>query len=264
MLKGTIFKICFAILIITFCSYLSISVMAQDCNEDITGITTVPGNFIVPDQWICEWYPSNPLEFDDGSTPNTISPGGTINVYVLGGSPPFSWSNPGNGYTWLDGNETTNRQNRLHCNTGTCGVNYDLSAEFTVTEHCGGVTQGIVIRVTGGVWKQKTGYDQVGCYWDATYCGCNGHCNCADAYAYTLTIGLKRWKFFEANLCITDYSYSEWRDKHCGGGTPLYLPPPPYNTPTALTGSCVCLEDGFWKVGICKMAHFHYWQYECP
>ncbi len=53
------------------------------------------------------------FEFDDDSTPDTIAPGGSITVYVTGGSAPFSWANAGTGYSWGSGSSTTARENSL-------------------------------------------------------------------------------------------------------------------------------------------------------
>lgn len=47
----------------------------------------------------CE-CPSGTFAFDADSTPDTISPSGTISIYVTGGCGPYSWSTSSTGYTF--------------------------------------------------------------------------------------------------------------------------------------------------------------------
>jgi hypothetical protein len=58
-----------------------------------------------------------------------IEQGQTITIEVEGGCAPFIWQNPGNGYSWVNGEDvgspedktkmTTVRNNQLQCVTGT-------------------------------------------------------------------------------------------------------------------------------------------------
>jgi len=63
------------------------------------------------------------LTFDDDNTPDTITAGYSINVYVLDGCAPFTYTVSGTGYTW-NGNgassyQSDNRGERLDCADGT-------------------------------------------------------------------------------------------------------------------------------------------------
>jgi len=63
--------------------------------------------------------PETAFSFDDASTSDTIAPGGSTTVYVLGGSPPFTWGSAGLGYTWGSSTVTMGRQNILSSASGT-------------------------------------------------------------------------------------------------------------------------------------------------
>ncbi len=96
--------------------------------------------------------PSGTFAFDDGSTPDTIAPGGAINVFVSGGCPPYSWSVAGLGFT-MDNASTQGLVNVLNSPAGACGVNYGPVATVTITDNCTDSVQA-VIRNTGGQWTQ--------------------------------------------------------------------------------------------------------------
>lgn len=106
--------------------------------------------------------PSGDFAYDDGSTPDTIAPGGSITLYVSGGCPPYSWSVSGLGYT-LDNASTTDVTNGLNSASGTCGVNYGPIATVTVTDDCSdSVSFGI--RSTGGSgWAIQCSFGACGC-----------------------------------------------------------------------------------------------------
>jgi hypothetical protein len=96
--------------------------------------------------------PVTPFTFDDASTPDTIAPGGTITMYVLGGSGPFDWTTSSLGYT-LGSAQTTARNNTLTSASGTCGVQHAPTANIKVTDFCGTEVD-FKIRNTGGQWTR--------------------------------------------------------------------------------------------------------------
>lgn len=95
--------------------------------------------------------PDVAFTFDDANTPDTIAPGGSISVYVTGGSPPFVWETTSTGYSFAR-ITTLERQNVLTCVSGVCGVDYDAIASLSITDGCEDtVTE--KIRNTGGQWS---------------------------------------------------------------------------------------------------------------
>lgn len=66
----------------------------------------------------CDAPEEGVFTFDDDNTPDTIVAGGSIDVYVTGGCPPFSWAVAETGYTY-DAAETSERVNTLNCDSGT-------------------------------------------------------------------------------------------------------------------------------------------------
>lgn len=102
----------------------------------------------------CEAPEEGEFTFDAGSTPDTITPGGSIDVYVTGGCPPFTWSVSGTGYSFTAA-ETTARVNTLNCASGDCGDEFDPVAKITVTDNCDSVVGTTAdIRVDTGSWNQ--------------------------------------------------------------------------------------------------------------
>jgi len=67
--------------------------------------------------------PTIEFAFDDDSTPDTIVAGSHIDVYVTGGTGPFTYVVSGTGYTWNANGSTTlessNRNEQLDCAAGT-------------------------------------------------------------------------------------------------------------------------------------------------
>ena len=123
LLKKT-FKICLFILTLAFSLQLYNHALAGDCAEkrDKGGTPTNPGNSEYPPGWLCQCPPAVPFEFDNDSTPDTITSGGSIDIYVTGGCPPFTYEVSGNGYTW-NGNgsssyKSNNRNEQLNCEAG--------------------------------------------------------------------------------------------------------------------------------------------------
>ena len=130
MPKGNIFKICFFIVTLAFSLQLYSYALAGDCAEkgDQSGIPTSSGNVNYTDPWRCQCPPTVAFEFDDANTSDTITSGGSIDVYVKGGCPPFTWGDPGTGYSWAYGEDvqgvpgskqTKTRSNQLICSSGT-------------------------------------------------------------------------------------------------------------------------------------------------
>jgi len=118
MPKGKIFKTSLLMLILIFCMHLVKPGHAQkDC--DRINIPTNPGNANYTSGWLCQCPPEVIFEFDDDSTPDTITSGDSIDVYITGGCAPFTYEVSGTGYTW-NGNgsssyESSNRIEQLDC-----------------------------------------------------------------------------------------------------------------------------------------------------
>lgn len=93
------------------------------------------------------------LSFDWDNTPETIDEGGYIDIYILGGCPPFTWSTSSTGYT-LDYAETEDRHNILRATSGDCDVEFDPSCIVVVVDDCGTSIgdENTAIRNTEGHW----------------------------------------------------------------------------------------------------------------
>jgi len=127
MNKETFLKICLFMLMLVFCSYFSSVALAGDCAEsesaDEVGTPTIPGEFtIAPD-----WFP----EFQyDPANPQTIERNTSITINVINGTPPYTWSVSGTGFS-VD-TEAEGSSNTLTADDTACGV-----AEITVTDNDG-------------------------------------------------------------------------------------------------------------------------------
>lgn len=111
--------------------------------------------FTDPNCCDCDDLPEGVLTFDDASTPDTIVKGSAISIYVTGGCPPFTFSTNSLGYTFNEGvtsYSTEMRTANLACVTGTCGTNYAVVANFTITDGCGSSVSSSV-RNTSGQWS---------------------------------------------------------------------------------------------------------------
>jgi hypothetical protein len=116
--------------------------------------------------------PAVPFTFDDASTPDTIAVNTSISIYVAGGSPTYSWSVTGNGYT-VGAPTTSGVVNTLISGAAPCNcTTLDSFAEVTVTDGCGGSVS-FSIRNTSGQWKT------VGGEGSSSVCGItiSGYCN---------------------------------------------------------------------------------------
>ena len=119
---------------VTFCSLFFISTgketTAKECN-DCDQISTAPGDAEFPDNWQCTCVPYTPMTLNvtyDPQYPDTIKCGHDVTINVLDGCAPFTWGDPGNGYTWVNGEvdpenpkikKTNERSNILQCAPGT-------------------------------------------------------------------------------------------------------------------------------------------------
>lgn len=138
------------ILIISVLFLFSIhSFGAQECKTII--ISTYPENVDSLPQYECQ-----ESELSIVSSSPTIAQGGSITLHVSSDgltTPPYTWSTTSNGYSF-DKSTTDNdlEEVTLSCASGSCGVNFDVTATVTVTDNCG--TQFTAkIRNTAGGWS---------------------------------------------------------------------------------------------------------------
>ena len=90
------------------------------------------------------------LEWDSDNNPETISGGSSVDIFVLNGLAPYTWSVSGNGYSVLVP-ETNAGANTISCIEGTCGIDYDVSVSVTITDSCGNTANG-TLRNASGQW----------------------------------------------------------------------------------------------------------------
>lgn len=150
----------------------------------MTDIYGTPCSFVLKQECETCACPSGTFAFDDGSTSDTIDPGGSISAFVTGGCPPYSWSTSSLGAS-LGSAQTSNGENTVISANGACGADYAAIFVVTVTDNCG---DGVVfyLRNTGGsTWdtidycqscasppcvnwdKLETSYDSPGCRWES-------------------------------------------------------------------------------------------------
>jgi len=102
--------------------------------------------------------------FDDDSTPDTISAGSNISMYVTGGCPPYSWSVSGVGYSLSGSIELSET---LTCAAaGTCGVDYAAYAAVTVTDNCEAEVTFDIRNTTNANWAGYYPGCILGCCFD--------------------------------------------------------------------------------------------------
>ena len=124
---------------------------AEECNDCPT--PTEPGD--------ADYCPVTPILKLDPTNPDEIEAGSSIVIKVLDGGGPFIWGDPGNGYSWANGEvidadnhkrrKTNERSNTLQCTTGTCGSSFDIVASVEITDNCE-VTITTKIRNDVGKW----------------------------------------------------------------------------------------------------------------
>lgn len=162
----------------------------------------------------CDVLPDGAFDFDRENTPETIAPGDSIEVYVFGGCRPFTFQTESMGYDFggQTSYETDDRQATLNCASGTCGVNFDVTCDLTVTDACGTVVSA-KIRNTAGHWGALT--------W---VCPVGGSPNCNYYTAYEEIVGDKKlriiYDYGASDICkaIWNPETEEWECKStCGG-----------------------------------------------
>jgi hypothetical protein len=109
----------------------------------------------------CNCPPAIPFEYDTVNSGVTIAPGESTMVSVKGGCPPYSWADPGNGYSWSSGATTLRTTNILQCAPDTGGGwgpspigDYDAVALINVTDSCGS-SDSTIIRNSSGIWANQ-------------------------------------------------------------------------------------------------------------
>ena len=97
---------------LTFFLHASVTAIANDsCSVNIN-IATDSGNREYTPGWRSQCPPEIDFEFDDDSTPDNISSGGSIYVYVTGGCAPFTYTvTSGAGATWNASGTTSHASN---------------------------------------------------------------------------------------------------------------------------------------------------------
>lgn len=99
----------------------------------------------------CDNPPEGAFAFDDDSTADTIVAGSSIEVYITGGCPPFTFATSSTGYDFegSTSHETFDRVATLNCASGSCGVDYDACCNINITDDCDSSVDA-VIKNTGG------------------------------------------------------------------------------------------------------------------
>lgn len=112
------------IISITFCIHFSLTATANNSSVDCENsqpVPNLPGNSnYCPMIESLKFDPTNPIEIEAEES---------IEINVLDGMGPFTWGDPGNGYTWANGTvinpehpkikTTSERSNTLQCASGT-------------------------------------------------------------------------------------------------------------------------------------------------
>lgn len=140
MLKVKISKIGLMILTSVFCLILSGVAAEKECWDSLGGGPTFTGNHNYPSGWFPEFQydPNNPDEIDRNSS---------VEIKVIGGTPPYTWEVSGTGFSIPS--STTGRTNTLSADDTACGT-----ATITVTDNYGVPVTGYV-RCTTGQWVFK-------------------------------------------------------------------------------------------------------------
>jgi hypothetical protein len=179
-------KIRLFIRIIAFILCLHGLVFGEDCadEKDATQTPTPAGNAEYANLWRDQYAP---IIYDDDDD-DMVDSGGSVKLWVDSGGlayPPYTWATSNTGWN-LDSNETENDLETVTLSlidtTGkTCGTDYDVYAILTVTDDWG-VTDDIVIRYSGGTWKNIEHGRRL-CY---TVNNCTtDECTYADFYIHT-------------------------------------------------------------------------------
>ena len=128
---------------------------------------------------------STTFEWNTGSNPTTIASGGSADIYVQGGCPPYTYTVSGAGATWNSGGGTvlvsSNLNEQLDLADGTCGVDYGAVITVSVVDDCDTSTGSLVLRATGDDGNAP-GWVFVSALDDGTGAGCT----CANCSAGTV------------------------------------------------------------------------------
>ncbi len=128
------FKTTFLLLPIFFFIHLSnISAYGDSCFQ---GFSTMPGSVQYDESWLLQWDPDNPDEIDRNSD---------VEIKVIGGIPPYTWSVSGNGFN-LSQSQSNSVSNTLNSDGTACGA-----ATITVTA-CDGTSVIGYVRCASGQW----------------------------------------------------------------------------------------------------------------
>lgn len=185
MFNIKILKISYQALFLLVILYSSVLSLAEDiCSDNIgrRGLPTIPGNYIKPDNWSSEFHfdPNNPQE---------LSRNNSISIKIIGGTPPYSWSVVGDGFSLLH-DQTMGLSNELTADDTVCGsatiyvtesFQSQASESIRVPDYGKWVSQGswnAVIPRSGYAWDCLCGqdWDSSGCYFDVVWC--KGKCCC--------------------------------------------------------------------------------------
>lgn len=194
------------------------------------------------------------FEFNDAATPDTVAPGGSITLYILGGVPPYTWNVTGEGYS-LEESETEGLSNVLSCVDGSCAVDYDLVAYITVTDSCNEEVD-IEIRSYEGEWIEKDSGDNAG---NTFYVCGEGNAVCAARPDIEYIVGEKRWMITVIGNCVRNQNRKYWKASLAAENYPPCGNP--WNCAIA-DGTCGYNEEHeLWCY--CRMGTCTYYELEC-
>lgn len=233
-------KIFFIIIlsITIFIHFTLIAIAENDCEDTSQPIPNLPGDSDYSKMNCnCANPPEGTFTFDDDNTPDTIVKDSSIEVYIIGGCPPFTFSTSSTGYDFEGESnyETGKKHATLFCVNGACGVDFDVTASIKVTDGCETEVEA-VIRNTAGNWGPEVGITDCPCagvYDEYEYIGTMHH-----SYKY---IGNKRY-----------HQYTARKASHtcCGGTNPCS------------TTWCVWTPDNFAR-NPCILAKYYEYQIPC-
>jgi len=234
-------KTTFLLLPIFFFMYLSnISVAGDSCFQ---GFSTIPGSV----KYALKWDPDNPDEIDRNSD---------VEMNVIGGIPPYTWSVSGNGFN-LSQSQSNSVSNTLNADGTACGA-----TTITVTDYDGTSVIGYV-RCTAGQWTlQDTSCGLSGAGTLVSSGGPSG--DCMGWYDYELIFGNKKQtqrtcRNAGGGVTCPDAPVTNYCTRRCTSpcidcnncidpDRGNYMP---YHCPTAGSYSCWCVEDRAYYLWTC-------------
>jgi hypothetical protein len=245
MLRVKPSKIVLMILTFVFCLHLSGLTVADDCWDREGGGPTVTGDYTYPPGWFPEFQynPNNPDEIDRNSS---------VEISVIGGTPPYTWQVSGNGFSIPS--STTDRTNTLSADDTACGA-----ATITITDDCPTVATGYV-RCTAGKWVEKASICELGgpadvCWHDAPYY----YCQKVEGY-------IKEW--IELSHLGGMPTCEEWGDAACAGRCDFYGYKHCGNSIADLSffggeNICDCVSKPAGGYECWAIKHVRHWEWEC-